>query len=231
MRFYVISKPSVVQFSNACCLVMLYDLLLGQGIRPHSGPERTFSAHAERFRSCASRQLQAHSVATLADLLPARSRPQARKGSETRHVRVNTLAATVGHVVAMLAQPPNEWPEHHRAPLFAQRDAHLPDVLVVAAPQGLHDHPLVEAGAVILQSKASCMPAHALQPGAGWHVVDCCAAPGNKTTHVAALTGERGRLSAIERAAKRCKTLKGTLDRARVEHAEVYQQVRAAVVV
>lgn len=38
-----------------------------------------------------------------------------------------------------------------------------------------------------LQSKASCMPAHALQPGAGWHLVDCCAAPGNKTTHAAAL--------------------------------------------
>ena len=31
------------------------------------------------------------------------------------------------------------------------------------------------------------MPAHALQPRAGWHVVDCCAAPGNKTTHLAAL--------------------------------------------
>jgi hypothetical protein len=39
----------------------------------------------------------------------------------------------------------------------------------------------------MLQSKASCMPAHALRPGAGWHLVDCCAAPGNKTTHAAAL--------------------------------------------
>lgn len=37
------------------------------------------------------------------------------------------------------------------------------------------------------QGKSSCMPAHALQPGPCWHVVDCCAAPGNKTTHVAAL--------------------------------------------
>ena len=35
------------------------------------------------------------------------------------------------------------------------------------------------------QSKASCLPAHALAPEPGWHVVDCCAAPGNKTTHVA----------------------------------------------
>ena len=29
------------------------------------------------------------------------------------------------------------------------------------------------------------MPAHALDPGPEWEVVDACAAPGNKTTHVA----------------------------------------------
>lgn len=38
-----------------------------------------------------------------------------------------------------------------------------------------------------LQSKASCMPARALMPEPGWTVVDCCAAPGNKTTHLASL--------------------------------------------
>ena len=36
-----------------------------------------------------------------------------------------------------------------------------------------------------VQSKASCMSAHALQPQLGWTVLDACAAPGNKTTHVA----------------------------------------------
>ncbi len=36
------------------------------------------------------------------------------------------------------------------------------------------------------------MPAHALRPQPGWTVVDCCAAPGNKTTHVAALMGNKG---------------------------------------
>lgn len=35
------------------------------------------------------------------------------------------------------------------------------------------------------QSKASCMPAHALAPEPGWDVLDACAAPGNKTTHLA----------------------------------------------
>ena len=38
---------------------------------------------------------------------------------------------------------------------------------------------------VSVQSKASCLVAHALAPKPGWQVVDACAAPGNKTTHVA----------------------------------------------
>ena len=29
------------------------------------------------------------------------------------------------------------------------------------------------------------MPAHALRPEPGWTVLDACAAPGNKTTHLA----------------------------------------------
>ena len=38
---------------------------------------------------------------------------------------------------------------------------------------------------MLLQSKASCLPAHALAPQPSWQVVDACAAPGNKATHVA----------------------------------------------
>jgi 16S rRNA C967 or C1407 C5-methylase (RsmB/RsmF family) len=50
----------------------------------------------------------------------------------------------------------------------------------------------------VLQSRASCMPAHALAPQPGWAVVDACAAPGNKTTHLAALMANRGTITAFE---------------------------------
>jgi hypothetical protein len=80
----------------------------------------------------------------------------------------------------------------------AQRDALLPDVLLFPPGCDLHDHPLVASGALVLQSRASCMPAHALRPHPGWHVVDACAAPGNKTTHLAALMGNRGSITAFE---------------------------------
>lgn len=73
-------------------------------------------------------------------------------------------------------------------------------ILQVVSPYGLHFHVhilltcnnderafqgLLRLRLRLVQSKSSCMPAHALRPGPGWEVLDACAAPGNKTTHVA----------------------------------------------
>lgn len=85
-------------------------------------------------------------------------------------------------------QPPPQPPQTHRT----DRDTLLPDLLSLPAGTALHDHPLVTCGSVVLQSKASCLPAHALAPEPGWTVVDCCAAPGNKTTHLASIMGNKG---------------------------------------
>ncbi len=48
------------------------------------------------------------------------------------------------------------------------------------------------------QSEASQMTARMLAPRAGATVVDCAAAPGGKTTHLAAMVGERGRVIALD---------------------------------
>ncbi|GLC76074.1 hypothetical protein PLESTF_001731700 [Pleodorina starrii] len=89
------------------------------------------------------------------------------------------------------------------------RDALLPGELLALPPgTDLHDHPLVTRGSVVLQSKASCMPARALAPEPGWTVVDCCAAPGNKTTHLAAILGNKGRVLAFDKDPRRLARLR-----------------------
>lgn len=48
-----------------------------------------------------------------------------------------------------------------------------------------------KAGRIILQDKASCFSAYLLDPQLGdGDIIDACAAPGNKTTHLAALLSE-----------------------------------------
>ncbi len=108
-----------------------------------------------------------------------------------RCVRVNTLRATVPAALAAL-----------RATLGADVpitvDPLLPDVLQLPHGTDIHAHALVASGALILQGFASCLAAHALAPQPGWTVVDACAAPGNKTTHVAALLRGSGRVFAFD---------------------------------
>ncbi|CAI5494491.1 unnamed protein product [Closterium sp. Naga37s-1] len=104
-----------------------------------------------------------------------------------------------------------------------QRDELIPDVLVFPAGTELHRHPLVEKGELILQGRASCFPAFILAPRPGWHVLDACAAPGNKTSHVAALMENTGRLVACERDAKRAALLRKNLDKAGVTCARVHE--------
>lgn len=56
----------------------------------------------------------------------------------------------------------------------------------------------VEAGLLVPQSIASQLVVHALEPQRGERVLDMCAAPGGKTTHVAALLDGQGSVHAVE---------------------------------
>ena len=53
-------------------------------------------------------------------------------------------------------------------------------------------------GALVVQDEASMLVARLLEPRAGDTVVDACAAPGTKTTHLAQLMDNRGRIIAVD---------------------------------
>lgn len=67
-------------------------------------------------------------------------------------------------------------------------DEHIPDLLALAPNADVSTFTAYKKGLLILQDKASCFPAYLLNPTVGdSNIVDGCAAPGNKTTHLAAL--------------------------------------------
>ena len=121
-----------------------------------------------------------------------------------RYVRVNTLKTSVADVQASLAGTVST----------SDEDPLVPTLLQLPPKTNLHGHPLVESGQLILQDRASCLPALALSPPPGAVVIDACAAPGNKTTQLASMVGPAGRVFAFERNARRAQTLRRMVNKA-----------------
>ncbi|RYP24845.1 hypothetical protein DL767_008537 [Monosporascus sp. MG133] len=81
-------------------------------------------------------------------------------------------------------------------------DEHIPNLLAVSPSFEFTKTEAYSSGAIILQDKASCFPAYLLDPlPEDGDVIDSCAAPGNKTTHLAALV--RSRTAESEQCAQR----------------------------
>jgi 16S rRNA (cytosine967-C5)-methyltransferase len=53
-------------------------------------------------------------------------------------------------------------------------------------------------GVCVVQDEASMLVSRLVQPVAGETIIDACAAPGTKTTHLAQLMGDRGRIVALD---------------------------------
>jgi 16S rRNA (cytosine967-C5)-methyltransferase len=82
-------------------------------------------------------------------------------------------------------------------------------------------HPGYAAGAFTPQSRASQRVARIVDPQPGERVLDLCAAPGGKTTHLAALMGGTGEIVAVERHARRAGALRATAARMHADSVHV----------
>jgi 16S rRNA (cytosine967-C5)-methyltransferase len=88
-------------------------------------------------------------------------------------------------------------------PVRTHVDAAIPEALVLEEPFDAHGSPLWQRGAFHAQSRAAMLVARVLDPAPGERVLDLCAAPGGKATHLAALMQGRGEVLAIERNPRR----------------------------
>jgi len=96
---------------------------------------------------------------------------------------------------------------------------HAQSLKLVHAP-AIRDLPGYEEGDFAVQDHSSMLPAAALAPQPGMRVLDLCAAPGGKTTHLAELMDNRGTIVACDIDAKRLETVTSLCHRLKIKGVE-----------
>ena len=103
-------------------------------------------------------------------------------------LRVNTLKASMDDIL----------PRLERAGCHAEKRTAIPEELTVLDGLPPARTKLFSGGEFIVQDPASMLPAHLMEPQPGERVLDLCAAPGGKTTHLAQLAGGQAHITAID---------------------------------
>lgn len=84
---------------------------------------------------------------------------------------------------------------------------------ISAGYEQLRDSKLADQGLIYIQNSSSWLPVVALEPQPGERVLDVCAAPGGKTSHLAALMHGEGRIAANDNSRPRLMRLQRNLER------------------
>ncbi len=91
---------------------------------------------------------------------------------------------------------------------------HLPQALRINDSVGdITLLPGYQEGWWIVQDSSAQLVTHLLDPQPGETIIDACAAPGGKTTHIAELIGDRGTIYACDRKPKRLKKVQNNATR------------------
>lgn len=131
----------------------------------------------------------------------------ALEGDAVRAFRVNTLKTDAGTLLPLLPFSAEPLP-------FAADAYYAPDTKVGA-------HPAHHAGMMYMQDPSAISAVAAACPQRGERVLDLCAAPGGKSTQLAAAVAPDGVLVANEYVTARCRILEGNIERLGVSHAVV----------
>jgi 16S rRNA (cytosine967-C5)-methyltransferase len=122
----------------------------------------------------------------------------------TIDLRVNPLRATVAEVEAALQS----------AEVLTRRVPHLPQALrLIGSAGAIQNLPGFSQGWWSVQDASAQLVGYLLDPQPGEVVIDACAAPGGKTTHIAELMGDKGVIWAGDRTASRLRKLKANAQR------------------
>ncbi|KAF9223465.1 S-adenosyl-L-methionine-dependent methyltransferase [Gyrodon lividus] len=201
-------------------LVLVHDVLLSSGIQAGDGPvKQAILRHKTRLWS----EFQRIKVKRGARSDQELARPSDERAVRIpRYVRVNTLLWTTGEAIRYYREKGFQISNPFASNKAFSQDEHIPDLLLFNPHVQFQNDTCYKTGKIILQDKASCFPATVLAPPSNEHavVIDATAAPGNKTSHLSALMGGKGKLYAFERDKRRFSTLKTMLAKATCKNVE-----------
>lgn len=106
--------------------------------------------------------------------------------------------------------------------ISVSRVPHLPQALRLTGSTGAIQHlPGFSEGWWTVQDSSAQLVSHLLAPQPGELVIDACAAPGGKTTHIAQLMQDDGIVWAVDRTASRLRKLKENTERLQLHSVQI----------
>ncbi|TRX88524.1 hypothetical protein FHL15_010563 [Xylaria flabelliformis] len=191
-----------LQLTPLLALLLVHDFLLsrkGIALPASHGLRAAIERHKARLTAELTRarlRRKVASIGALRQLITIESLGEA--GQYPRWVRVSTLKTTLQDQLETTFKnftrvaSVKDVITGSTAGNLLHVDEHVPNLLALSPTFEITKTPAYVSGAIILQDKASCFPAYLLdpQPEDG-DVIDSCSAPGNKTTHVAAIVKSR----------------------------------------
>lgn len=135
------------------------------------------------------------------------------KQEPAQYIRVNTIKATTENLLTKLKQ-------NHS--IEAEEISSVPGALKITQDNGVLGKTIEHIiGEYYIQGLSSMIPPLILEPRENETVLDLCAAPGSKTTEIAAMMNNKGTLVANEVSLNRVKMLVYNIDRMNIMNAGV----------
>ncbi|MGJ5629310.1 16S rRNA (cytosine(967)-C(5))-methyltransferase [Nostoc sp. CALU 1950] len=133
--------------------------------------------------------------------------------SPTIDLRINPLCTSIEEVEAALQS----------AGVLVRRIPHLPQALrLIGSAGSIQKLPGFTEGWWTVQDSSAQLVSHLLDPQPGEVVIDVCAAPGGKTTHIAELMADKGKIWACDRTSSRLRKLQENSQRLNLQSIQIY---------
>ncbi|MCC5665698.1 16S rRNA (cytosine(967)-C(5))-methyltransferase [Nostoc sp. CHAB 5784] len=133
--------------------------------------------------------------------------------SPTIDLRINPLRTSIEEVEAALQS----------VGILVRRIPHLPQALRLIGNSGsIQKIPGFKEGWWTVQDSSAQLVSHLLDPQPGEVVIDACAAPGGKTTHIAELMADKGKIWACDRTSSRLRKLQENSQRLNLQSIQIY---------